>query len=266
MFGQEEEPLLDEQKPPVTDEKSGSGKDDGKDGDDPVRELREELKQLRGRLSETEQNAKFWYEKASGKSTANETADEDEEEEKFDEDLVDVISSNDPKKVKTALRKLGFVSEKDVQKRITQTREQIAAETELFGAYPDLKDQDSELFTTTSKEYARLAKKMGDSQQTLAIAAELAAAKIGYEAPAKGGRRRNDDDEEDRVQRVNSQQGSRGRNTRTRSEGPEEFSDAQRSIIAKFQSAGSSLTPEVYRDRANKGVRMGARNAGMRRG
>jgi hypothetical protein len=231
---------------------------------DEQKEIREELASLRNRLSETENNAKYWYEQAKGKATAPAAVEEEEEVIELKEDLVDVISSGDVKKIKETFKKLGFVDEKEVKQRIAQTRQQIAEEAELFGPYPDLKNPESELFKEAAKEYGQLAKQFGESPKTLALAARIAAKSIGYEASTSSRRQpaQEDDDEADRVRRVNSQSGSRGRSAKGGNEGPDEFSPAQKSIIDRFQAVGSSLTPEGYRKRAETGVRMSARSAG----
>src|SRR4051794_15256931 len=101
MFGQDEEQPQQQLDGNPPEEK----------GDDEVKSLRDEVKNLRGRVSEAENNTRFWYEKANGgegRQAAEADADDDPAPQ-LDEDLVDVLSSGDTKKVKETFRKLGFV-------------------------------------------------------------------------------------------------------------------------------------------------------------
>lgn len=231
-----------------------------------LRELRGEVKGLRGRLSEAEQDARYWREQSKSS-----TRQEPEPEELLDpgEDLLEVFSSGDPKRVTTALKKMGFTRQSDVQQAIGTTRQEITAQQALYGKYPDLADTESDLFKATAAVYNDLASDptYKKSPKTIEVAARMAAAELGLSAARPKARRDAevddyDERETERVRRVGAQAGERGR-PRTRGTGRDTGEDSsselnamQRTLIAKFQAAGSTVSEEGYRKRAESGVRM----------
>lgn len=233
---------------------------------DELKEMRAEMKNLRTRLSETETDARFWREQAKG--GAKPEAEPEEEDIDAGEDLLEVFSSGDAKRVVQSLKKLGFTRQQDVQGMIGSTRQEMTAQAALYGKYPDLQDPNSEFFAETAKIYNELAQDPAfkKSGKTIEVAARMAAAELGTSAPRQKGGRRDEVDEYDereteRVRRVSSQAGERGR-PRSRSgrdtgdESSNELNAMQRNLIAKFRAAGSSVSEEGYRKRAESGVRM----------
>jgi hypothetical protein len=234
-------------------------KDKGGDKDD---DIRQELKSLRARVSEAENDARYWREQAKTPAPKDDAPAEDDDDVDLEGvDLVDVISSGDPKKVKETFKKLGFVSEKDVQKRIQETRQEIAQNAKITDEYPDLADPSSEFFKAADAEYRDLIAddpSLKDKPSTIRLAAKLAAAKQG------GGSRGGDDDRAERIARQSgdrSRKQGRGQSADNRQDGPQQLSKTQKTIVQRLQDAGADIDEEKYTARAQKGVRMGLRNA-----
>jgi hypothetical protein len=228
------------------------------------RELREEIKGLKSRATEAEDNAKFWHGKAAAtpKAAAKEVEEEDVP---LSSDLVDAISSGDKKLVQKLFKEMGFVSSRDLDNKIGQTRAQITEESKLYGKYPDLQDNKSEFFQSAARHYNDLAQDptLAKSPKLIEIAARLAKAEIGdgeevEERKAPTRRDREQDEETDRVRRVSAQAGPRGtlKSRAAAADESGELNAAQIDIVKRFQSAGSALTADMYKTRATKGVRM----------
>jgi hypothetical protein len=238
---------------PAEKAKPEPAKDAAKDSD---RELREEVKALRGRVSEAENNAKYWHGKAAQAPVKEEKADEPDPA--LSSDLVDAISSGDKKLVQKLFKEMGFVSSKDVDKAISTTRAQITEEAKLYGAFPELQDNKSELFQLTAAKYNELASDpiLAKSGKLIEIAAKLAAAELGTEKAKPANRRAAADEEEtDRVRRVSTQTVPRGSKV-ARDATNDDLSAAQSNLVKKFQAAGSTITEEGYKKHASLGVRM----------
>jgi hypothetical protein len=233
-----------------------------------ARELREENKLLRARVSEAEDNVKFWHGKAAQTPKAAKAEEAEAEDKPLSADLVDAISSGDTKLVKKLFREMGFASDRDVDNKIGQTRAQITEESKLYGKYPDLQDNQSEFFKSAAKHYNDLAQDptLAKSPKLIEIAARLAKAELGdgEEVEERRAPKRRDPDEDaetDRVRRVSTQSGPRGGAKARETADNNVLSAAQASIVKKFQEAGSDLTVERYTSRANRGVRMSGRSA-----
>jgi hypothetical protein len=252
-----DEPQSDEQPVPA------KAKDDGAET---LKDIRAELKNLRSRLSETETDARYWREQA--KTSTRQEPEPEEDVLDPGEDLLEVFSSGDPKRVATALKKMGFTRQSDVQQAIGTTRQEISAQQALYGKYPDLADTESDLFKATAAVYNDLASDptYKKSPKTIEVAARMAAAELGLGAARPKARRDAevddyDERETERVRRVGAQAGERGR-PRSRSgrdtgeDSSSELNAMQRSLIAKFRAAGSTVSEEGYRKRAESGVRM----------
>lgn len=256
MFDADDELLIDDQideQPESAPEQKPAAKEP-----DPLAEMRDELRSLRTRVSEAENDARFWRTKASGEAPKEEGENDGDDEPSVTDDLLETFSSGDAKRVAKVLKEMGFVRQADVEKAITNTRKEISSQGQLYKTYPDLADSESEFFLETAKRYNQLVQdepSLKKSPKTIEIAARLTAAELGVsETPS----RRDDDGDYERASRVARQSGDRGRGSRAAkgSDGPSELSAVQRSIIAKFQAAGSTVTEEGYRARADKGVKM----------
>jgi len=240
--------------------KAETAKDPDKEA---ARELREENKALRARVSEAEDNVKFWHGKAAQTPKAAKVEEDEAEDKPLSSDLVDAISSGDKKLVTKLFREMGFVSSREVDNKIGQTRAQITEESKLYGKYPELQDNTSEFFKSAAAHYNDLASDpvLAKSPKLIEIAAKLAAAELGGEEPEPKPKRREaaDDEESDRVRRVTTQTGPRGGVKARETADSRTLTAAQANIVKKFQAAGSTITVESYTARAAKGVRMGNR-------
>lgn len=223
---------------------------------DDSRDLREENKALRGRLSEAEQNAQFWHGKAKDGKAAPAAEAMEEASEALSEDIVDALASGDTRRISKLFKEMGFVRKGDVDQAIDRTRAQITEESALYGKYPELKDKDSEFFQLTAEKYNELALDpvLAKSPKLIEIAAKLATAEMGGDAPAS--RRRGGEEETERVRRVSAQAGDRGTKAARQTADNSELSKSQASLIAKFRAAGSTLTEDGYKKTASRGVRM----------
>lgn len=242
-----------------------------KPAEDPaVRELRRLLKDERKARKDAEEGVRYWHEQAKGGKPGAKADEEEEEAPKLSVDLVDALTNGDAKQIKKALRELGFVESKDVDHKIGTTRAQMTEEARLYGRYPDLQDEESELYQETRAIYLDLAKdpSMAKSPKLVETAAKMAARILGQEekkpsrrAVAREAADEDDDYEEreqERVRRVARQSGDRGRQPkRDDRQDSTELSGTQKSIVQKFRDAGADfLTDEAYAKRAQRGIRM----------
>jgi hypothetical protein len=240
----DEEPVVTD--PPAKEAEKAGDKASG-DKDD-LKAIREELTSLRHRVRESDGLAQYWAEqaKAGHRAPAREKVVEEPV------DLTEAIASGDNNKIRQAVKKLGFVSEDEVNQRVNSATRLVRIETELLGEFPDLKDKKSDMFLKTQERYAELVSEdpeMKNRPVTMRTAARLAAAEIKGTA----------DKETDRQERVARQSGDRGTRTK-RSEGSsDELSPLQKRIVDQM-----GITEEGYRKRANAGIAMSG--LPMRRG
>lgn len=257
----------DDAKKGTNGEDAGGKKDGEKPAGDPsIKELRRELNELRKSQEEMARTAEYWRGKAEGKGagsaksgSAAASDDEDDDAVKLDEDLVDAISSNDAKRISKALKSMGFVRAKDVERTIQATRGAMTREAALLREYPDLGDEKSELYEATARHYRDLIADdpaLSKSPSTLRMAAKLAKAELGGQASG----------EEDRAARVARQSGG-GSGTRSRAAGAAGgngsggLNEAQRRIISSLRAAGANITEDGYKKRASE---IGVNVAGLR--
>lgn len=253
-----------------------------KKDDDPIRELRDEFKSIKRELAETREDAKYWREQANrgGRATPEPEAEPEPEPDLGDLDLTEVVTANDSKGLVSALKKLGFVSRKEVEAEIAQKTGQLTHEAKLYSEFPDMQDDASELFQRTAEIHQDLCRDpdMAKSKRLIETATKMAAAELGIEPrstrrarPSESDRtprrervedsdRRGDyEDEEERVSRVRAQQGVRGRTPGRKAENPdatEELSPTQKTIVQRLRDAGANITEEGYAKRALRGISM----------
>lgn len=239
-----------------------------------LRQIRQELKRERESRVEAEKASQYWQGQLRG---AERTPAPKQEEPEEDVDLVDLITKDGSKGfnryMEKVLAKGGYVKKSEVEARIAQERSTIQYEASLLRQYPELENDDSPMFEQTKKEYAALIKDdpaLAKSPATMRMAAKLAAAELKgtgkgrqtddfddeYEAPRRSRRDDDAEDEDDRVRRVSSQQGVRGRRPSAQREGSDELTGIQKSIIARIQEAGGNVTEESYKKRAAAGISM----------
>jgi hypothetical protein len=237
-----------------------------------LKEMRRSMKELRTSVSQANQTAQFWMQKAQG--TQEKAAPAAEEEPKLSVDLVEAIANGDVKAITAALKEMGFARTSDVQRdvdrKLTGSRNAQNSDQALIDEYPELADSKSEFFRVTAEIYNNLLREdpsLKGSNVLTKVAAELAEKRLGLDepAPARGRRaaaREEDDEEEedgaeaDRVRRVAQQSGGRNRRPAQADPASTELDRMQKSIVAKLRAAGGDISEEGYKKRATAGIRM----------
>jgi len=240
---------------------------------DELKQMREELAQLRRTNEQLAASERFWAQRAAA---AGHAADEPEPEEQVD-DFSDVLPDDDtpgaeddsPDKFVDdlsasgikALEKRGVLTKKEAAKMIAEisakvasrivakTTRQIQTDADLFTEFPELKDESSPLFQETGKEYRALVAMdpaLKKSPAALLMAARVAKAKL---APSR-------QDDAERRRRIEAQSGEPGR--RPAHDGFEEDDDTlsprQRAIIAAM-----GIKEDDYVAAAKKGINVSSR-------
>lgn len=226
-----------------------------------------ELKNEREARKEAEHEAREWHARATSGKGKEEAGPAEPL------DLVDALSSGDDKQVRQALKQRGFVPADEiealVERKVHGARGAATREAQLVGDYPDLKDEDSELYKATAQAYKELDKAGVKGDMLLDLAADRAAARLGIQrgtATAKS-RRRSDDDEPEprrrarerddegepeteaeRVERVAAQSGVRSK-ARASTVRDDDLTIEQKMIARKF-----GISEDAYRKRAARGV------------
>lgn len=219
-----------------------------------------ELKSLRARAQEAEADAKYWREQAKEQNErggkAKPAAKEDEEEEiELSEDLSDIVTSNDPKKLKSVLsKKLGLVDRKEVERMLAESMQRtVKAATEgsqLYEEYPELRNTKGDFFKATNSEYLELCKEHPELKGSATLM-RLAAKSVDSERKATAKR------ESGRAERIGRQSGDRS--VPGSHEEGSELSDRQRAIVRSMRAVGVNITEDAYRKRATKGVNVSPR-------
>lgn len=226
---------------------AGAGKDPAAGKEETVSISKTELEALRRDRDEARASERTWADmarrNAGGQPTA--TVEEPEEELALDEsEFLDpdaptgLLPGDTPEKLVediakegvNALRKRGYISAAEAEKiavrkstQVARTiarevvnteRQKMVSDNQLLTTFPDLKNHDSELFKETAKIY-REAVEMDPSAKKTPAALYLAAKAAKQIIDARGGgggRGADDESEEDRLERVNAQDGrTRGR-------------------------------------------------------
>lgn len=291
--------VIDNDAPPghVSDDEQpsdkGKGGSRGKEKDETVTLTKRELESLRRERDELRTSERAWAERAmaaGGKPAAAEEEEEEEDDEPGpdeNEDPDKLVNDIASKGIK-ALVSRGFMTKKDakaiIEKVALKAARQVvgqasrakSTEDTVFGEFPELKDNKSELFKLTSIEMQRLTKidpNAANSAVALYSAASLAKAKLGATKPAKGrngGRAEyeyegddyedeQEEDETDRRRRVDAQGPTRGRGARETVQDDDYVSPSMRRIL-------EAMHPERSDEERNSLARMGRaiiRNGGQ---
>jgi len=212
----------------------GQGKDEN------VTITRAELASLNRRLEESEKSERDWaafHRNGAPRNAAAPVEEEEEDASEFLDDSVndDGVEGDTPEKLVdefaaegvAALKKRGFITAKDAQKLAADTavrvareligreRQKSASDTTIMGEFPELKDQNSELFKATAKIYQKaVAMDPGATKTPVALYLAAQAAKAGLRTSRKAADDGDGEAEEDRRERANAQDfRSRGRGT-----------------------------------------------------
>jgi hypothetical protein len=241
------------------------------------RDLEKQLKDSNDRAKAAEQSAQFWNQKASATHQAAPKAPEKEEPAV---DLLDVLTSGDSKKFAAEIRKMGFASSDEVEKKVSDARNGARIEGRLSAQYPALARNDTPLFKAAARAYGDMVAEdpsLAGKPTTTMLAARMAAAELRADGkdpdamtdeevdevtPARPQAR---ETEAARVRRVAAQGGRRAAApARGDSADDNELSREQKFIVERFAAAGANLTEESYKARVLKGTRLnGIPSAGI---
>ena len=256
-------------------EKSGKGKEPKT-----VTLSEDEHKSLTRRLSELENSERYWSERARTQQQPQQTDQEEEEDEDGEE-----LEGDDPSKVVDdfsvsgvqALVKRGVLTRKaareliekyatKVARRIVKAeRAEVTRESAIFTEFPELRDQNSDLWKATSAEMGRLVKidpGAANNPTALYSAAAIAKAKLDAKQPQRRSSRDDDDDryeyDEDRDRRLRADSQGADRRPRGRTDfedEADEFTSEAREVMqkmgmdAKTFRKGQELTGQTRRGR-----------------
>lgn len=189
--------------------------DKGQGQDDKVTLSRSELDSLRRERDEARESERYWANAArsgNGRQAepqaqeddgpdASEFLDPDEDKGAIEGDTPEKLIDEFAASGVAALSKRGFITAKDAQKiavdtalRVTQEmigreRQKIGTDQQIMGEFPELKDQNSDLFKATAKIYQRAVAMDPNARKTpavLMLAAEAARESLKRTAPARG--------------------------------------------------------------------------------
>jgi hypothetical protein len=246
-------------------EESGTGDRSDQAGggkQSPQMPTREEFEQLNMRLAEMAEEARHNRELLAqflSRQTQPAAEPDKDEEIEDDTDVADDFAANGIQ----ALVKRGVLTKREAQEMVREearriareeverSRESLIRDAELARQYPELANEQSELFKRTQAIYQEMTQRepsLKNSAQTLPMAARLAKAELIAE-----GRQ---DARQDRIMR---QSGDRGYSSRYGGfdDDSNELSPTQRAIIERFNASGEAeISEEGYRKRAQS-VKMG---------
>jgi len=240
------------------------GQGDKQQQGDTITMSKAEVESLRRERDEARQSERFWADRArSGQAIEPAAEPEDDNTSDFIDDVADpVVDGDTPEKLVDefasqgvgALKKRGFITAADAHKLavevaakvsrelIGRERQKMTSDHQIMTEFPDLKDQNSELFKETAKRYQRAVAMDPNAKKTpaaLYLAAEGARESLKAKAPAP--RPQGDDEpEDDRRQRAASQ------DARPRGRGDSEASDDMLGPEAMEVMRQMGITKEEY--------------------
>jgi hypothetical protein len=251
---------------------AGEGQQPAKpEKDEPAGPTREEFAQLNSRYAELAEENRHNRELLQQFIQRSQPAkgDDDDDEPEVEGDVADDFANNGV----AALIKRGLLTKKEARDIAREEARKIAREevenskngmmqdAALAKDFPELLDEQSELFQRTQAIYTAEVKAdpaAAKNPRTLIRAAKEAKADLISEG--KYGNRRNDDDSEERRQRrIDAQYGERGRGGRGSDDDNDDntLSPRQRFILNKFIASGEAeIDEQTYIKRAQN-VKMG---------
>lgn len=256
-----------------------------------VKTYEKQLREARDEAKTARETAQYWSERAKATPAAAPAAPVAADEP--DDDLLEAVTSGDKKRFATSLKKMGFVSEADVNSRINTVRESARVEGMLNTKFPALQSDKSPLFKEASKQYQILIADepaLKNSTKTTLMATRLAEQILlarGDDPTAlteedegdlpdaedddddtailkdRTAKTRGAETEKERVRRVGAQ-GGKGRPnvSRTSDADDPDLGRAQKELVDRFKEAGADISLEGLRKRTNGiGVTMSNRAA-----
>jgi hypothetical protein len=253
---------------PSADDGKGAGK--GDDKGDKIEVPKADYERLTRELHEAKESEKYWSGLArngGGRQTIDDTADDPADEidpNQFTDDetpgagiegdtpakLVDELAASGV----DAIAKRGFISAKDAQKiaadvalkvsrqMIANERQKMTSDAAILSQFPELKDQQSELFKETAKLYQEAVAMDPNAKKTpaaLYLAAKAAKKSLeGRDGASRRGGRGADDEfeesEQDRRHRAASQGGRPGGRGASDDEPDDMLGEEAKSIIKQM--------------------------------
>ena len=180
-------------------------------------------------------------------------------------DLLDLIANKGTKGLTGALKKEGIVTIDQVNDIIAQNVDRITREGKAVERFPELKDQNSELFKLTRAKVAELAKDGIKGVAATEIGVERAYLQLVDEgkmkplavrrAEAEAAIDEDGETEAERIARANAAGGSGGRRAAVKDRRPVETPEETRMIKSMCEQFG--ITEKQFRERAEKGINFG---------
>jgi hypothetical protein len=197
---EDDDPLAPESK-----ERPMPGKPEEKPKEDPaLKTVLEELEQLKQRNRELAESERYWAARAKQGGKPEAPADEpDEDDLPAVEDIdispdafLDELEKKGPKAILEVVKKAGFVpaseakamAERIADKRLQAERDRMQAEAKIFREFPDLADEQSDLYKETAKVFREMVEEdpaLANSTAAFKSAARLAQRSLSGGAASK---------------------------------------------------------------------------------
>lgn len=247
--------------------------------DPAVTKLEKEIADLKARTAELDNESKQWHgryqELQHAVNTRGPRATETEEPEPDEEDEPVVTGGNlldelGGENGVAALVKRGLLTKKEakevierearriVRQEISSVRKSITRESQLTAKYPDLNNENSELF----KEAGAILRERANGDPKKAADPDLFEMAIELAAERVKARRGPDQPNNNRTQRIAAQQGDQGGRVDYEEAGDDEMTPQQQRMLERFNEVSSvQISPEKFKKRAKDGVRLSGASA-----
>jgi hypothetical protein len=126
---------------------------------------------LKGSVTEHQNNARFWFDKAK---TAAPAAPAKAAEPEAETDMLELLTTGGEKGLLKLLKTKGFMSTEQAEHMIESRVSQVQSEQKLLKDYPDLADATSDFFKATAVNYGELKKRGVPEGLASRLAAEQA--------------------------------------------------------------------------------------------
>lgn len=258
-----------DKKPDKKPDAKVEAKPDGK----PARDYEAELSEKNRQIEELNQSALHWFNKAKGVTTpkddgddepekpaksAKAEPDEDEDPDKFVNKLATVGS----KAIDEYMAKRGYMPAKQIEELVEARVSAVTRTEQLYAEYPDLRNEQSELFKETQKDFGEMVamdKSLSKSPAAIKIAVKTAAARLKAASDIAEAKKPKETEAERRT-RIAAQAGDLGRRGggEFTDEAPTALDDETKDMMRKFNQAGGGpdISEEALLKRMARGPRM----------
>lgn len=218
-----------------------------------LRRLQTRLQKLEEGLEAANTAAIHWHDQyqtaVSGRNGGAKTgADADGEEpasEADQDDLIEVITSGGPKALAKTLRKLGFMTQDEFERKADARIKAASGERELRERYPELDDNESDMFKETGRQFRLLE----DAGLSKADRLTLAAEKAELSLRRQGKWVDRNAEKEERAARARAQGGGHKGGSDADDSGDDSLTPHQKKMVEQM-----GITEESYKKRAKEGV------------